>query len=76
MKKEITITNFKAHCLEILNNLEKSQESVVITKRNKPIALISSFPKSTQSIFGIFQNQIEIKGDIVAPVDIEWEVDK
>lgn len=76
MKKEVAITEFKSHCLEILNNLEQTQSSIIITKRNKPIATVSPFSKSTPSIFGIFKNQIEIKGDIISPIDDEWEADK
>jgi antitoxin (DNA-binding transcriptional repressor) of toxin-antitoxin stability system len=76
MKKEVAISEFKSHCLEILSNLEKSQSSIIITKRNKPIATVSAFPKGTPSIFGMFKNQIEIKGDIVAPIGDEWEADK
>ncbi len=49
---------------------------VKITKRNKPIATVSAFPKGTPSIFGMFKNQIEIKGDIVAPIEDAWEASK
>ena len=76
MKEEMSISEFKSHCLEILKNLEKSQSSIIITKRNKPIATVSGISKNVPSIFGMFKNQIEIKGDIVASIDEEWEVDR
>jgi len=57
MKKEIAISEFKSHCLEILSNLEKSNSSIIITKRNKPIARVSAFSKNKPSLFG---QQIQI----------------
>ncbi len=76
MKQKVAISDFKSHCLEILSNLEKTQSSIIITKRNRPIATVSAFSKTTPSIFGIFRDQIEIKGDIISAIDEEWEADK
>ncbi len=76
MKKKIAISQFKSHCLEILNNLEKSQASITITKRNKPIATVSAFPKTASLVFGVFKNQIEVKGNIIEPINDEWEANK
>ena len=76
MKQKIAVSEFKSHCLEILSNLEKSQSSIIITKRNRPIATVSAFSKNASSIFGIFKDQIEIKGNIVDSIDEEWEVDR
>ncbi len=76
MSKKVAISEFKSHCLEILKNLEKTKSSIVITKRNKPIATVSSFFKEKKSLFGILQNKGDIKGDVVASTGERWEVDK
>jgi len=76
MSNRVAISEFKAHCLEILKNLEKSKTSIIITKRNKPIATVSSFQKQKASIFGMMKNKGEVKGDIISPIDEEWEVSK
>lgn len=73
MTKEIPISQFKAHCLEIINNLQNSAESVVITKRHRPVAKIESFQKlSKTSIFGIFKDKAEIRGDITQSLNENW----
>ena len=73
MTKEISISQFKAHCLEIINNLQNNAESVVITKRHKPVAKMESFQKlSKTSIFGIFKDKAEIKEDIVVSLNENW----
>lgn len=76
MKKKVAISKFKSHCLEILKNLEKSKSSIIITKRNKPIAIVSSFSKNKLSLFGMLKNKAEIKGDIVSSLEVEWEANK
>lgn len=76
MTNKIAISEFKAHCLEILKDLETSKNSIIITKRNKPIATVSPFLKNKTSIFGSLKSKAEIKGNIIAPVDSIWEVEK
>jgi len=76
MLNRVAISEFKSHCLEILANLEKSKTSIIITKRNKPIATVSSFHKKKDSILGMMKNKGEVKGDIISSIDEEWEASK
>ena len=76
MSHKIAISQFKSHCLEILSNLNKSKSSIIITKRNKPIATVSPFSRKKDSLFGMLKDKAEIKGDIISPVDEEWEASK
>ena len=39
-KMTITITEFKARCLEILRMVEETGESVTIVKRNRAVAVV------------------------------------
>ena len=76
MIQKIAISQFKSHCLEILSNLNKSKSSIIITKRNKPIATVSPFSNKKESLFGMLKNKAEIKDDIISPIDEEWEANK
>jgi prevent-host-death family protein len=38
--KTMAISKFKAHALKVLDKVAESQETVVITKRGKPIAQV------------------------------------
>lgn len=76
MSQKIAISQFKSHCLEILSNLNKSKSSIIITKRNKPIATVSPFSSKKESLFGMLKNKAEIKDDIISPIDEEWEANK
>jgi antitoxin (DNA-binding transcriptional repressor) of toxin-antitoxin stability system len=45
---------------------------VVITKHGKPVAQMVPIPAQSRSLFGYMKNSVQIKGDVIAPVDEEW----
>ena len=65
--KIIPVGKFKAHCLAILDEVQAKQQTVMITKRGKPVAKLVPVEQAKDDIFGFFKGKIEINGDIVAP---------
>ncbi len=74
MYKKIAISKFKAHCLEIIENLQSDHQPVVITKRDKPIARVMPLDSEKASLFGMLRNKAKIKGDIIGPIEEKWDV--
>ncbi|HLL58340.1 MAG TPA: type II toxin-antitoxin system Phd/YefM family antitoxin [Allosphingosinicella sp.] len=75
MGKVIGAAEFKAHCLRILDEVERTGESVTITKRGRPVAEVTP-PKTHRSdplSFGCMKGKIRILGDIGSPFDPDWE---
>ncbi|WP_341793614.1 MULTISPECIES: type II toxin-antitoxin system Phd/YefM family antitoxin [unclassified Rickettsia] len=79
MSTNIAISEFKSHCSEILEDLQKTHQSIIITKRNIPIAKLEALnaqPKASKkpktSIIGIFKGQGKITGDIISPI---WDTE-
>jgi prevent-host-death family protein len=68
--KTIPAGTFKARCLAIMDEVAAKRESVVITKRGKPVAKLVPVENEKDDIFGFFNGKgtIEIKGDIVSPI--------
>lgn len=68
--KTIPAGAFKARCLAIMDEVASKRESVIITKRGKPVAKLVPVEKEKDDIFGFFNGKgtIEIKGDIVSPI--------
>jgi prevent-host-death family protein len=70
----ISAAEFKATCLELMDDVASTHREVVITKRGKPVAkLVAAGPPP--SLFGSLSGSVEIRGDIVAPTGEEWEAD-
>jgi len=73
--KTISVTEFKAHCLELVNEVSRTGESVVLTKRGKPTAMVVPPPvqEPKKRILGLHRDSGRIVGDIMAPLDEPWE---
>jgi prevent-host-death family protein len=70
----IPITQFKAHCLEIVETVKRKRTSVVISKHGKPVAkLIPIDSEPVPSLYGSMKGTGREIGDIVSPIVIEWD---
>lgn len=69
----ITASEFKAKCLAVLDEVERTRQPVVITKRGKPIAELVPHKEKKRGLLGLYKGRIEILGDIISPIDVEWE---
>jgi len=72
------ISQFKAHALKILDQVAKSQEGIIITKRGKPLAQVIPYRNSdTQHKPGKLANYLVFEKDIVSPLGEEmWDACK
>ena len=75
MEATIGAGDFKAKCLQLLNDVAEHREPLVITKRGKPIARLVPMPPDIQ-LFGALAGSVVDESDIINPVDAEWEAAK
>lgn len=71
----VPISEFKAKCLSLLEQIGREGGSVVVTKRGKPLAKVGPIvaPSSAHGL-GSWKQQVEIVGDIVhVDVSADWE---
>jgi prevent-host-death family protein len=74
---EMKAAEFKAKCLELMDQVAESGQEIVITKRGKPIAkLVPMEEKPLKPLFGSMAGTGEILGDIISPIDVKWEADE
>jgi prevent-host-death family protein len=73
MSRMIKASEFKAKCLAVLDEVERTRQTVVITKRGKPVAELVPHRPQKRELFGCMKGRMEIIGDIVSPIDVEWE---
>ena len=73
MSRMIKASEFKAKCLAVLDEVERSRQPIVITKRGKPVADLVPHTESRRGLLGLFKGRGEIVGDIISPIDVEWE---
>jgi prevent-host-death family protein len=78
LKNAIAVGEFKAKCLEIVKRVHDEGKSVVLTKRGVPYATVQPIKsdEKPRTIFGCMKGRMEISGDIIAPIDVEWDAQK
>jgi prevent-host-death family protein len=61
---------FKARCLGILDEVQRTRKAVIVTKRGKPVARLVPIeePQSNVSLKG----SILEEGDLIAPLGEVW----
>jgi PHD/YefM family antitoxin component YafN of YafNO toxin-antitoxin module len=76
--KEVSISEFKAKCLALLENFRRTRTPIRVTRFGKPVADVipPTVIQDRSAWIGSMKDSIEILGDIVSPADDEgdWEV--
>jgi prevent-host-death family protein len=71
---EIAAGEFKAQCLRLMDQVQQSREELIITKHGKPVAkLVPIEPSNSCSIIGFLKNSVQVTGDIISPLEEDWE---
>jgi antitoxin (DNA-binding transcriptional repressor) of toxin-antitoxin stability system len=77
MKSRISISQFKAQCLEIVAGLQTSGKTLIVTKRDKPVIKVSPIlNEEKKSLFGMLQNKAKINSDIIKPIEEAWDAEQ
>ncbi len=71
--KEVKVSEFKARCLQIMDEVAETREPVVITKHGKPLCQLTPYRPKPPTLFAVSKETLIIQGDIISPIDVEWE---
>ena len=71
--RTIKASEFKARCLNLMNEVAETGAEYVVTKNGRPVSRLVPYRMKPKSLFGIDRGRLEIFGDIDEPLDVEWE---
>ena len=71
--KTIKASEFKAKCLKIMDEVAATGETVVITKNGVAVSQLVPATRKPDSVVGALKGSVTILGDIISPIDVEWE---
>jgi prevent-host-death family protein len=74
--KTIAAGEFKAKCLRLLDEVAETREPLIVTKHGKPVAKLVPIPEQKVSLRGALRGSVLWEGDIISPIDVEWEANK
>jgi len=65
--RTISAARFKAQCLALMDEVDRTGEEIVVTKRNRPVAKLAALgggSSGRRAFVGRSQGMMEIRGDI------------
>ena len=74
MVQTVKASEFKAKRLALIDEVARTGEAIVITKNGQPVADLVPHRPPKRSARGILKDSLFITGDIISPVDVEWDV--
>lgn len=76
MLQKISAAHFKAQCLQLMDDVKEKHTAFIITKHGVPVAKLIAIDEEPPNLFGALKGTVQIKGDIVAPLQEEWEAEQ
>jgi prevent-host-death family protein len=74
--RHIKASEFKAKCLALMDEVARTGNPVVLTKNGKPVAELVPHRSRKQNLKGCLKDELFITGDIISPIDVEWDAMK
>ncbi len=72
----IKASEFKAKCLKLMDEVNETGEGIIITKNGKPVSVLKAYNEIPKTLFGRMKGKIHCEDDLIAPVDVIWDVEK
>jgi antitoxin (DNA-binding transcriptional repressor) of toxin-antitoxin stability system len=69
----VKASEFKARCLALMDEVARTGRPLLVTKHGKPVAELRAHTVPGKNAFGILKGRLIVKGDIVSPIDADWE---
>jgi prevent-host-death family protein len=76
MANTVPAGEFKAKCLKLLDDVAENRQPLTVTKRGRPVAKVIPMPAKQRDIVGSMKGSVKILGDIISPLDVEWDAMK
>lgn len=71
--RSVPATEFKTHCLALLEEVRETRQSLLVTRHGRPVVEISPYAAKDTSQTNPLKGSVLYQGDIVSPVDEKWD---
>lgn len=73
-QRTISASSFKAKCLGLLDEVATTGETIVVTKRGRPVARLGPVEEPPPLLGSVTYNVSE--EELIAPIDDPWDVNR
>ena len=72
-RRNVPAGEFKTHCLGLLDQVARTGEILIVTKRGRPVAKICPLEQTEP---GSMRKSVQYHMDIIAPIDGKWDAEQ
>jgi prevent-host-death family protein len=69
-RRTVSAAEFKSRCLALLDEVDATRETVVVTKRGRPVAQLVAVDAAVRR--PPLRGSVRYRGDVVAPIGEPW----
>jgi prevent-host-death family protein len=69
---DIPASRFKAACLRLMDQVEKTRQPIIITKHGRPVAQLAPVPSDASSLFGYMKDTMSLRAEVMEPLGLKW----
>ena len=70
--RTIKASEFKAKCLQLMDEVAASGEEIIVTKHGRPVSRVVPYREKRKLVFGEYRHLMKTHADIVEPMPAEW----
>lgn len=76
MRRVMSAAEFKAKCLEVMDQVAATGEPVIVTKRGRPVAKLTPITTRPKTLRGFLKGGVKAGKDIIRPIDVTWDAER
>ena len=69
-------SEFKARCLKLMDEVQKTGDEIVITKNGTPVSKLVPYRVQPSTLFGLHKGKIQSLDEDIFSTGEDWEVDR
>ena len=69
----VTATEFKARCLALIDEVQRTRQNLLVTRHGKPVAEITPHSPNETDRTNPLKDSIVYQDDLVTPIDVGWD---
>lgn len=73
MEKTIAAGQFKAQCLQLMEDVRAKHMALIVTKHGTPIAKLVPIEEESLNLYGALKGTVKIKGDLIVSIEEKWD---
>ena len=71
----IKASEFKAKCLQLMDEVNQTGEEIIVTKHGKPVSKLVPFAPPVKSLFATHKSYVCSMDSLIEPVAENWDAE-